>query len=130
MSTATLSEPRHRHEAPAASPFTGAVELLRLDLRRDRVVLPLWVLLLSLPLGPVYIDSVQKVASTTAERASLAASIMASAAQRALYGNVYNDSLGAIGIWKAGMFHTLIAVAVILTVIRHTRARCCPPRRP
>jgi ABC-2 type transport system permease protein len=122
MSTATLSEPRHRHEAPAASPFTGTVELLRLDLRRDRVVLPLWVLLLSLPLGPVYIDSVQKVASTTAERASFAASIMASAAQRALYGNVYNDSLGAIGIWKAGMFHTLIAVAVILTVIRHTRA--------
>jgi ABC-2 type transport system permease protein len=47
---------------------------------------------------------------------------MASAAQRALYGNVYNDSLGAVGIWKAGMFHTLIAIAVILTVIRHTRA--------
>ncbi len=47
---------------------------------------------------------------------------MASPAQRALYGPVYNDSLGAVGIWKAGMFHTLIAVAVILTVIRHTRA--------
>ena len=47
---------------------------------------------------------------------------MASPAQRALYGNVYNDSLGAVGIWKAGMFHLLIAVAVILTVIRHTRA--------
>ena len=47
---------------------------------------------------------------------------MASPAQRALYGNIYNDSLGAVGIWKAGMFHLLIAVAVILTVIRHTRA--------
>ena len=47
---------------------------------------------------------------------------MASPAQRALYGNVYGDSLGATGIWKAGMFHVLIAVAVILTVIRHTRA--------
>ena len=47
---------------------------------------------------------------------------MASPAQRALYGQVYNDSLGAVGIWKAGMFHVLIAVAVILTVIRHTRA--------
>jgi ABC-2 type transport system permease protein len=52
----------------------------------------------------------------------LAATIMASPAQRALYGQVYNDSVGAVGIWKAGMFHTLIAVAVILTVIRHTRA--------
>ena len=47
---------------------------------------------------------------------------MASPAQRALYGNVYGDSLGATGIWKAGMFHVLIAVAVILTVISHTRA--------
>jgi ABC-2 type transport system permease protein len=47
---------------------------------------------------------------------------MASPAQRALYGQVYNDSIGAVGIWKAGMFHLLIAVAVILTVIRHTRA--------
>ena len=47
---------------------------------------------------------------------------MASPAQRALYGQIYNDSLGATGIWKAGMFHLLIAVAVILTVIRHTRA--------
>jgi ABC-2 type transport system permease protein len=47
---------------------------------------------------------------------------MASPAQRALYGNVYNDSVGAVGIWKAGVFHALIAVAVILTVIRHTRA--------
>ena len=47
---------------------------------------------------------------------------MASPAQRAMYGNIYNDSLGAVGVWKAGMFHVLIAVAVILTVIRHTRA--------
>jgi ABC-2 type transport system permease protein len=47
---------------------------------------------------------------------------MASPAQRAVYGQVYNDTLGAVGIWKAGIFHLLIAVAVIMTVIRHTRA--------
>jgi ABC-2 type transport system permease protein len=47
---------------------------------------------------------------------------MASPAQRALYGQIYNDSLGATAIWKAGMFYLLIAVAAILTVIRHTRA--------
>jgi ABC-2 type transport system permease protein len=73
-------------------------------------------------LGPVYIDSVQKVAPTSVDRAAFAASIMASTAERALYGNVYNDSLGGVGIWKAGVFHTLIGIAVILTVIRHTRA--------
>lgn len=96
--------------------------MLRLYLRRDRISLPLWVLLLSVPLATVYVGSILKVYPTEAARAGFAASIMASPAQRALYGQVYNDSLGAVGIWKAGMFHLLIAVAVILTVIRHTRA--------
>lgn len=67
-------------------------------------------------------SSVETVYPDRSARAAAAAAIMASPAQRALYGPVYNDSLGAVGIWKAGMFHTLIAVAVILTVIRHTRA--------
>jgi len=96
--------------------------MLRLYLRRDRISLPLWVLLLSVPLSTVYVGSIEKIYPGQAERAAFAASIMASPAQRALYGQVYNNSLGAVGIWKAGMFHMLIAVAVILTVIRHTRA--------
>jgi ABC-2 type transport system permease protein len=79
-------------------------------------------MLLSLPLATVYVGSITKVYPTEAARAGFAATIMASPAQRALYGPVYNTSLGAVGIWKAGMFHVLIAVAVILTVIRHTRA--------
>src|SRR3984893_9764835 len=124
MSTATLDRPRHTaHPAPrAGSNFSGTLAMLRLYLRRDRVSLPLWVLLLSVPLASVYVGSVLKVYPTQADRAGFAASIMASPAQRALYGQVYNNSLGAVGIWKAGMFHLLIAVAVILTMIRHTRA--------
>jgi ABC-2 type transport system permease protein len=124
MSTATLHRPPHpAHRASAGSAnFTGTVDLLRLNLRRDRIVAPLWILLLSVPLATVYVGSVNAVYPTAADRATFAATIMASPAQRALYGNVYNDSLGAVGIWKAGMFHLLIAVAVILTMIRHTRA--------
>jgi ABC-2 type transport system permease protein len=124
MSTATLDRPRHpAHPAPrAGSKFSGTFGMLRLYLRRDRISLPLWVLLLSVPLASVYVGSVLKLYPTEAGREGFAASIMASPAQRALYGQVYNDSLGAVGIWKAGMFHLLIAVAVILTVIRHTRA--------
>ncbi len=124
MTTATVQHaphPAHR-AARRGRNFAGTIALLRLQLRRDRVVMPLWVLLLSLPLAGVYIGSVGAVYPTAADRAGFAASIMASPAQRALYGQVYNDSLGAVGIWKAGMFHLLIAVAVILTVIRHTRA--------
>lgn len=110
-----------QHAPAGGSAFAGTGALLRLYLRRDRVVLPLWVLLLSVPLASVYIASVDAVYPNQAERAGFAASIMASPAQRALYGPVYNDSLGAVGIWKAGMFHLLIAIAVILTVLRHTR---------
>ncbi len=123
MSTATLDRPRPaRPPGRAAANFAGTLGMLRLYVRRDRVSLPLWVLLLSVPLATVYVGSILKVYPTPAARAGFAASIMASPAQRALYGQVYNDSLGAVGIWKAGMFHLLIAVAVILTVIRHTRA--------
>ncbi|WP_156661297.1 ABC transporter permease [Mycobacterium sp. 852002-51163_SCH5372311] len=121
MSTTVLERPR-LPAPPGGSNFSGTLSMLRLYLRRDRISLPLWVLLLSLPLATVYIGSIQKVYPTEAARAGFAATIMASPAQRALYGQVYNTSLGAVGIWKAGMFHLLIAVAVILTVIRHTRA--------
>lgn len=120
-----MSAVLERPAAPAPvdhSSFTGTLRMLRFYLRRDRIVLPLWVLLLSTPLATVYIGGVEKVYPDQAARAGFAATIMASPAQRALYGNIYNDSLGATGIWKAGMFHLLIGVAVILTVIRHTRA--------
>jgi polyether ionophore transport system permease protein len=124
MNTTTLDRPHPpAHRATEhASNFAGSVGLLRLYLRRDRVVAPLWILLLSLPLSTVYVGSVDAVYPNAAARAAFAASIMASPAQRALYGNIYSDSLGAVGIWKAGVFHLLIAIAVILTVIRHTRA--------
>ena len=106
----------------ANTTLTGTRGLLRLFVRRDRIVLPLWMLLLSVPLSTVYVASIESVSPTAADRAQLAATIMSSSAQRALYGNVYNDSIGAVGLWKAGLFHLLIGVAVILTVIRHTRA--------
>ncbi|MEE3753502.1 ABC transporter permease [Mycobacterium intracellulare] len=124
MSAPTLDRP-YASASPApprSSNFSGTLAMLRLYLRRDRVSLPLWVFLLSVPLATVYVGSIEKIYPTEAGRAGFAASIMASPAQRALYGQVYSDSLGAVGIWKAGMFHVLIAVAVILTVIRHTRA--------
>jgi len=123
MTTAVVHQ-AHPGPRPSGrrSELLGTLAMLRLYLRRDRVVLPLWVLLLSLPLAGVYIASIEAIYPSAADRAGLAATIMASPAQRAVYGQVYNDTLGAVGIWKAGIFHTLIAVAVILTVIRHTRA--------
>ncbi|WP_067720123.1 ABC transporter permease [Nocardia yamanashiensis] len=117
-----ITAPRTIGTSLRTADFTGTGQLLRLYLRRDRIVLPLWVLLLSLPVGSVYIDSIASVYPSEADRAGFAVTILASPAQLAMYGPVYNTSLGAVGIWKAGMFYTLIAIATILTVIRHTRA--------
>ena len=85
MTMGTLADARHRHEAPpAGTAFTGTMGLLRLYLRRDRIVRPLWVLLLSVPLGPVYMSSVEEVYPTAGNRAAAAAAIVANPAMRAL----------------------------------------------
>src|SRR5258708_32231014 len=120
MSPATLDRPRHpAHPAPrAGSNFSGTLGMLRLYLRRDRVSLPLWVLLLSVPLASVYVGSVLKIYPTQADRAGFAASIMASPAHRALYGQGYNATIGAVRLWEAGTSHLLIAGAATLTAVR------------
>ena len=48
MSTITLERPRHpaQRASERSTNFAGALGLLRLNLRRDRVVAPLWILLL------------------------------------------------------------------------------------
>jgi len=124
MTTATLAGPVGRAESDrGASEFTGTWRLLRLYLRRDRIVLPLWVILLSLPLGSVYVKATQKVYATSEQVRSFVHSVNASPAQLAMYGPAYNETSGAAaGLWKAGMFFTVIGIATILTVIRHTRA--------
>ncbi|WP_433562913.1 ABC transporter permease [Nocardia sp. CA-151230] len=123
MTAVTAAAP-HTFETPVfAADFTGTGKLLRLYLRRDRIVLPLWILLLSLPLGSVYVKSIQKLYHQPSDFHDFANGVLSNPAELAMYGPIYNDSsLGAAGIWKAGMFYTLIAVATILTVIRHTRA--------
>ena len=97
--------------------------MLRLYLRRDRIVLPLWVLLLSLPLATrLHRQHREGLPRPSGPRRRSPPPSWPARRSGRIYGQIYNDSLGATGIWKAGMFHTLIAVAVILTVIRHTRA--------
>lgn len=125
MTTATLAGPAGRatETSRGASEFTGTWRLFRLYLRRDRIVLPLWVILLSLPLGSVYVKATQKVYSTPDQIRHFVHSVNTSPAQLAMYGPAYNEASGAAaGLWKAGMFFTIIGIATILTVIRHTRA--------
>ena len=110
-----------RARAESASDFVGTGYQLRLFLRRDRIVLPLWVLVFGLA-PALYVKSIADLYTTDAARAEFAATTSASPAEIAMYGPIFNSSLGQVGLWKAGMYFTLIGIAVILTVIRHTRA--------
>ncbi|MFI5839736.1 ABC transporter permease [Catenuloplanes sp. NPDC051500] len=100
---------------------TGAGTLIRLILRRDRVLLPLWTFVLAmLPLS--YLAAMAGLFDTDAERAQYATSTAANAADLAMVGPVFGDSVGALGAWRCGVVYVLLALASLLTVVRHTRA--------
>ena len=118
----TMSVPVPLDDGYAASGFTGTPQLVRLCLRRDRIVLPLWVLVLGVLLPMTYAGSIEAIYPTTADLERFAVATAASPALIAMYGPIFAATPGAVGIWKAGALYTVIGVAVILTVIRHTRA--------
>ncbi|SNY75494.1 ABC-2 type transport system permease protein [Nocardia amikacinitolerans] len=114
------------HRAPAATLFGGSADLagtgqlLRLYLRRDRIVLPLWSLLIGL-MPAFQVVSIKDLYTTQAQIDDFARTTADSPALIAMYGPVFSTELGSIGTWKAGAMYTMIAIATILTVIRHTR---------
>ena len=101
--------------------MTGTGRLIRLVLRRDRIVLPLWVLALGLiPAG--YVASFQGLFPTERDRLAYATVSADNAGFVALYGPLHGSSLGELVAWRAGFLPVLIGLAALLTVIRHTRA--------
>nr|WP_221377046.1 ABC transporter permease [Actinoplanes polyasparticus] len=101
--------------------MTGTGKLVRLILRRDRIVLPLWVVLLGLiPAG--YVASFEGLFPTEAERVNYAQVSASNAGFVTLYGPLHGSSLGELVAWRAGFLPVLVALCALLTVIRHTRA--------
>ncbi|MDH6580553.1 ABC transporter permease [Kitasatospora sp. MAP5-34] len=103
--------------------FTGTGTLLRLALRRDRIMLPAWVYLLTASVASTAF-SFKKLYSTGTSREQLAASLAGNSSLRALYGPL-NDaaSIGGITAWRMGVFGAALAgLMSILLVVRHTRA--------
>jgi ABC-2 type transport system permease protein len=103
--------------------MTGVWQLVRLALRRDRIMLPIWI--------AVFVVSAASSASTTAgfypsvaSRTQAALVSNETPALVALYGWVYEPgSLGAIAVLKlTGLGAALVALLAITMVIRHTRA--------
>ncbi|MEU9250522.1 ABC transporter permease [Streptomyces sp. NPDC048270] len=101
--------------------LAGTGALLRLALRRDRVMLPVWVAVVSLLVlsMPAALESVY---ATPAERSRLVVTMGGNGSLRALYGPLFGDSVGALTAWRSGVFAGLLAgVMSLVIVVRHTR---------
>lgn len=118
--TAIAATPRFVGTTRTASEFAGTGQMLRLYLRRDRIIAPAWSLLIGL-MPALQVVSVKDLYATQQQLDSFATTTAASPALLAMYGPVFNSSLGSIGTWKAGAMYAMIAIAAVLTVIRHTR---------
>ncbi|GAA2793598.1 ABC transporter permease [Streptomyces showdoensis] len=101
--------------------LTGTGALTRLALRRDRLMLPVWVLVTG-GMAASGAGSLEGLYGTAAQRAELAASMTANSSMRSLYGPVFDDSLGALVAWRFGTFAAVLAAVMsLIIVVRHTR---------
>jgi ABC-2 type transport system permease protein len=101
--------------------MTGTLPLLRLVLRRDRVIMPLWVLMFAI-LPYTYATAFDTLFTTAQERIDYARVSAGNAGFVALYGPLRGDSLGELVVWRGGFLPVMIGLVALLTVIRHTRA--------
>ena len=108
--------------------LAGTWSLVRLILRRDRIILPLWVAVLAL-LPVAIANTLADLYPTAAERQSYLDIVTANPALSALYGHAYGSGLGALTAWRLGGTVLLVGLATLLTVIRHTRAEEVAGRR-
>ena len=102
--------------------LAGAGELTRLALRRDRIMLPVWIYALTaIAASGGY--GLKLVYRTAHSRAGLAASVHSTPALGFLYGQLHGDSLGALISWRYLAYAALGAALMnVFLVVRHTRA--------
>jgi ABC-2 type transport system permease protein len=101
--------------------MTGTGQLVRLILRRDRALLPIWVVLLAV-IPAAYVSSFESLFPTDADLLEYARISQSNAGFVALYGPLHGSSLGEMVAWRGGFIPVLVALFSVLTVIRHTRA--------
>ncbi|GHG18966.1 MULTISPECIES: ABC transporter permease [Amycolatopsis] len=118
--TATLARPVV--VAPAHE-LAGTGHLTRLALRRDRVILPIWIVLLSVvPASSV--NTFTQFYPTVADRLALQAGANANPSYALLYGPPFDlTTAGGFIAWRTcGFLALLTGLMVVFTVTRHTRA--------
>jgi ABC-2 type transport system permease protein len=103
------------------SSFAGTSALMRLILRRDRIALPIWIVMPAL-LAVGIASTFQNLYPSAQARQAFAAQVASSPAETALLGPVYAPSLGGLVAWRwivPGV--VVLGLANLFTVIRHTR---------
>ncbi|NUT34067.1 MAG: ABC transporter permease [Hamadaea sp.] len=101
--------------------LAGTWQLIRLALRRDRVLLPVWIL--GIGLFPAMISSsFKELYPDQASRQGLVDQMMATPSITALYGPIFSADLGALTNWRSSLLLVIAMLVGGLTVIRHTRA--------
>ncbi|MFF2065947.1 ABC transporter permease [Streptomyces sp. NPDC058200] len=119
MTAAAVAVPAAR--TAGSRHLAGTRPLLRLALRRDRIMIPVWVLVLGGSFASVA-QSYSALYDTAAARADLARSMSANSSLRALYGPVFTDSIGGLtAVRMVGFGAALAAVMSLVIVVRHTR---------
>ena len=100
----------------------GWGSMLRLAIRRDRLLLPAWIVGLAVMAGGSAAATVS-LYPTEASRVEAANTINASAAVVALYGRIYDPtSLGAVAMIKLTAFGAaIVGIVMVFVAIRHTR---------
>lgn len=113
---------RAPYSSARASHLTGTWHLIRLALRRDRIVLPIWLLVLALaPAGTV--GAYEQLYPTQVEREALTASMGNNPSIALLYGPAFDlSTAGGFTAWRFGTLLPLfLALVCVFTMTRHTR---------
>jgi polyether ionophore transport system permease protein len=100
--------------------MTGAGKLVRLILRRDRLLLPIWIVVLPLVVLNL-LASFRKLYPNAAALQQYYDISAHNATFAALYGRLWGATLGAMLAWRAGFVPVVVGLIAILIVIRHTR---------
>lgn len=124
MTTLTVQAPtasmpvRHRQR----DELVGMWALIRLNLRRERIPLLIWILGVSAVAASTF-SAIASLYPDQSERDALGASIAANPAFLAMLGPVNSTSVGGLSAWRVGVISaTMIGLMTIFTVIRRTRA--------
>lgn len=101
--------------------LTGTPDLIRLIVRRERVPLTIWILILGLvPVGVA--SGFDALYPTEAELAQAAALVGGNPGMVAFLGHVNAPTLGGLVAWRIGGFLAVLAgIMSTLTLTRHTR---------